>query len=199
MFSSERKSATYIVKSVMSNLRLSWLHRQFPELRLVLIVRHPGGYINSWLTGSQRQFGERARLDNDVLPFVRDEQLRYGEAYENGTPLERELIYWTLANERPLVDLEGSDKLKVVVYEELCADPSRVLSELCDFIQIPFAPRMQTFIDASTKNHDARYYSIFKHPSVVANKWRDELTEEQLGTVDRYLRSSKLAKLWKDA
>lgn len=191
-----RDAPVTVVKSVVSNLRLAWLHDQFPELRIVLLVRHPGGYVNSWLTGSQRGFGSRERLFPVVLPFPRAEQERYAEAFEHGSDLERELVYWIVANETPLLELAGSGRFRVVVYEELCRRPAEVMDELLAWLGLPFDEGIRRFIDASTSRHSDGYYDVFKDPAKVAEKWRDELSAEQVATVGHYLQGCELSALW---
>ena len=91
-----------VVKSVVSNMRLAWIHHHFPHINLVLIVRHPGGYLNSWLTGQRDHgwegFGTKERLSNTLLPFACPQHQKYTDLFEIGTDFERELIYWIVAN-----------------------------------------------------------------------------------------------------
>ncbi len=200
MFREDISQIHFVVKSVMSNLRLAWLHRNFPTFRLLLIIRHPGGYLSSWLRGARDHgwagFGDKSRLNGTLLPFPRAEHEKYAPAYHHGSRFERELIYWIIVNETPLLELAESSALKVVVYEELCSDTEGVLRRVYEHCGIPLGESTKRFIEASTSKHQDGFYSVFKDPSRVAEQWREVLSSEQIETVDSYLAGSFLSKLW---
>lgn len=199
-FRQEPDQIHLVMKSVISNLRLAWIHQHFPHYRLVLIIRHPGGYLSSWLRGNPKGnfkgFGQRSRLDDTLLPFPRPELERYADSYANGTDFEREMIYWIVANETPLLALGDSPALKVVVYEQLCEAPERVLREVYEHCRIPFEDSTQRFLRASTSEHQEGYHAVFKDPKRVAWQWREEIAAPERETIERYLAGSMLAKLW---
>lgn len=191
------------VKSVVSNMRLGWLRRNFPGVRVVLIVRHPGGYLSSWKEGAAkhgwRGFGAVERLSPTVLPFPFPDHEKYREAFERGSDFERELIYWIVANETPIRQLEGDAGTHVVVYEDLCADPVGVTRELFGFAGIEMTPSVEGFVDASTQRSTDGFHSVFKDPMDSAMKWKRTLDDDEQATVRRYLQESRLAGLWRDA
>ena len=174
MFREDISQIHFVVKSVMSNLRLAWLHRNFPTFRLLLIIRHPGGYLSSWIRGARDHgwagFGDKSRLNGTLLPFPRVEHEKYAHAYHHASPFERELIYWIIANKTPLLELAESS--------------------------IPLGESTKRFIEASTSIHQDGFYSVFKDPSRVAEQWREELSSVQIETVDSYLAGSFLSKFW---
>lgn len=189
-----------VMKSVISNLRLAWIHEHFPEIRLVMIIRHPGAYVSSWLRGQNQEgwsgFGDRARLDETVLPFPHPDQERYRSTYENGSDLERELVYWLVANETPVLALADSPRLKLVVYEDLCADPEGVLRGVYEHCDVPFGDSARKFVQASTSVHEDAYRSVLKDPTRTVNRWRDELSAEEIAVVEQHLGASFLSKYW---
>jgi len=200
MFRGDIRDIHLVIKSVCSNLRLAWIHRHFPHFRIVQLIRHPGGYLESWLRAKNEEgwtgFGERRRLDSTLLPFSRPEHQHYIDAYNEGSSFERELIYWIVANETPIFELGESPAFKVVVYEELCAEPERVLKEIYEHSGIPFGEQALRFVRASTSQHKAGFHDVFKNPEYVANRWRNSLSTEQIETVERYLAATSLASLW---
>ena len=190
-----------VVKSVSSNMRLAWLHECFPELRSVLIVRHPGGYLNSWRAGVRKQgwsgLGSKERLAAAILPFSDESHARrYGERFESGTDAERELIYWIVANETPARALRDCERCLLVVYEDLCRAPLEVARRIYAHSEVPFCERAEAFVRSSTSEHRQGYHDVHKDPLVVAEKWRRELSEEDRELVERYLATSELASLW---
>lgn len=191
-----------VVKSVASNLRLAWIRRHFPEIRLVLILRHPGGYLASWLRGARsegwRGFGDRARLDPTVLPLRRPEHARWRERYERGSAFERELVYWIVANETPLLELRNDPALATVVYERLCETPRPVVERVYAHCGLEPAASTWRFLEASTARHDEGYHAVFKDSLRVAGAWRERLTPEQMSQVEDWLGETSLAPLWRE-
>lgn len=200
MFPSDPYAALLVIKSVVSNLRLTWIHRHFPEVKLVLIVRHPGGYLNSMFTAARKHgwanVGTKERLSDTVLPFPCPEHLKYAGAFENGSDFERELIYWIVANETPILELAESSTFKIVVYEELCARPADVAEDVFRFVGIPFDGSTRQFLRDSTTEERPGFHGVFKNPTRAARKWREELSDEQLTVVDQYLARCSLGRLW---
>lgn len=200
MFRREPSSVTLVVKSVISNLRLAWIHRHFPDIKIILLVRHPGGYVNSIFRGARdhgwTDAGKKHRLAGTVLPFPRIEHLQYADAIENGSDFERELIYWIVANEAPILALGDSPSLKLVVYEELCARPLDVAAELFGFAGIRFGESTRRFLQESTAREQPGYYTVYKNPTRSANKWLHDLSGHQISVVDEYLQRCSLKTLW---
>jgi hypothetical protein len=169
-------------------------------MRFVLIIRHPAGYISSWLRAARfhgwREFGDKQRLNGQLLPFFYAEHHKYAAAYESGTPLERELIYWIVSNESPRFALHGSPALMTVVYEELCRNPESVMEQICKHCGIPFCTTIRSFISQSTSRHSDGFHDVYKNPEKAMNSWHSELNTEQKQTIEHYLASSSLQNCW---
>jgi hypothetical protein len=190
-------------KSVISNLRLAFLHEVFPDMRIVLIVRHPGAYVASWLRGQRERsedwqgFGTRERLDGTLLPLPDGYRERYDALYREGTDLERELLYWLVANELPVRALEASPVFKLVVYEQLAAEPERVVAELYAHCGLELGPSTRRFLEDSTRGaHQDDYYGVVKDAARVVDRWKRDLSAEQIDTVGRFLDGSLLSRHW---
>lgn len=193
----------FVVKTVTSNFRLEWIIQNFPQIQNICIIRHPGGYIQSFLSGAKKGkisgFGSKQRLDKAVLPFLCEQHTIFADAYNNGSEFERELIYWVVSNETPFLRIPDAEKkIKVVVYEDLCTDPLNVMKEIYSYCDIPFSESVQNFIQTSTSTHQDGYYDVCKDPTVTANKWKTSLDKEQLKLIDKYLNGSFLSKYWKE-
>ncbi|MGB2985225.1 MAG: sulfotransferase [Phycisphaerae bacterium] len=200
MFRQDPDDITLVLKSVISNLRLAWIHENFPTIKMILIVRHAGGYLSSVFRGARHHgwvdAGKKERLGTTMLPFPRRDQERYRDAFENGSDFERELIYWVVANETPILELDGSPRFKLVSYEELCRRPLETAQALFDFAEIPFTRSSEQFIRESTTQERPGYYDVYKNPARSANRWRNELDSQQRALVARYVDESSLKFLW---
>lgn len=196
----EPQHVPLVVKSVVSNLSLAWIHKHFPGVKTILLIRHPAGYLNSIFKGAAEHrwpdIGKKDRLSGTILPFSRSEHLRYAATVDQGSDLERELIYWIVANETPILDLAHSPGFKVVVYEKLCAHPAEVTQDIFSFLGIPFGKQTEDFIRTSTSQERPGYYAVYKDPLRSAGKWREELAKEHVTVIDEYLQQSSLKSFW---
>jgi hypothetical protein len=111
-----------VVKDIRANLMLKWLHRQFPEVPVLLLIRHPCAVVASrmklgWATDTDiASFTNQAHLVRDFLA----ERMHAIEAAH--TEEAKHAVIWCVSNLVPLVQFSGTG-LMVVHYENLCARP----------------------------------------------------------------------------
>ena len=95
-----------------------------------------------------------------------------------------------------MLALADSPRLKLVVYEDLCADPEGVLRGVYEHCDVPFGDSARKFVQASTSVHEDAYRSVLKDPTRTVNRWRDELSAEEIAVVEQHLGASFLSKYW---
>ena len=174
-----------IIKEVRGNLLLKWLSVRFPELPLVLLLRHPCAVVLSrmelgWDTDADidPMLAQKALVDDhlqDQLDLIR--AARHDE--------EKHAIIWAIHNAVPLAQFvgEGLRGLHVIRYEDFIADTPA---------------RLEGLLDAVGWNFERVVPERFRRPSrtsslvtalsgaEVANKrWEEKLSRVQ---VDRILR-----------
>jgi Sulfotransferase family len=126
-----------LVKDVWANLILGWLHRRFPEVPLVLVLRHPCAVVSSQLALAGWGWG----IEPPGLPgllgqqsLVRDHLERYRDILAAASsPFQRHLVTWCVENLVPLRQL-GPGQAHVVLYERLCAEPAEEVRRLLAFL-----------------------------------------------------------------
>ena len=116
-----------LVKEIRANPLLPWLATQFPEVRLVWLVRHPLA-----VAASARSLGWATHLDELVRqPDLVADHLRpllpVVEAVDG--PIERFVAQWCIENLVPFRML-APDRVHLVFYEELVDRPVEVAAEL---------------------------------------------------------------------
>jgi hypothetical protein len=125
------------VKEVRANLFLKWLHGNFAEVPIVLLLRHPCAVASSrlkvdWSGGADlRQFLKQPDLMQDHLEPYRD--------LLEGTDdlFERMIVFWCVENLVPLRQL-GRGQVHVLFYESLCVDAESEIRRLFAFLEMPF-------------------------------------------------------------
>ncbi len=156
--------------------------RRLPEARMVAIVRHPAGAINSWLR-APREFPPAA----DPLTHWRSGACRKtgpGEfwGFEDWQRVTR--LQLRLAQERP-------EQLSMVSYEDLVADPVGETRRLFAFCGLEFGAQTQRFLQDCHRRHDRSEYAVYKRPD-VAEQWRHQLAPEIREAIVAELRGTDL-------
>jgi Sulfotransferase family len=115
-----------LVKEIEANCLVPWLGRHFPEVRTVVLVRHPATVVSSRM---------RLGWKDNLHLLTRDEQLRQDypfvadvEALAGDDPYLRMVAKWAVETAVPL-STEG-DHLCFVGYEELQSHPEPTVARL---------------------------------------------------------------------
>jgi len=202
LFREPPEGVPLVWKTVVSNLRLAWIHDHFPGTRIVFILRHAGGFMNSKVQGFRKlgvmEYGNMDRLGPVLLPFDLPAHERYGGTLEGDDPFARELVYWIIANEIPLLALADSPRFHPVVYEDLCARPMETVEGIFQFLEMPVPESTRRFVAASTTGDETGYHAVHRTSTEAAEKWRRELEPERVEEVERAVAGCLLAKYFPD-
>jgi hypothetical protein len=131
-----------LVKDVRSNLMLKWVRERFPDMPIVLIVRHPCAVAVSkvklgWSINLDEAYLSQERLVEDYLArFVRDIR-------SANSDFERHVISWCIETIIPFSQLRRGD-VHLVFYENLCINPEAELRRLFSFLKRPFEESVLT-------------------------------------------------------
>jgi hypothetical protein len=115
-----------------------------------------------------------------------------------------EALRWRVQCE-PLVGIaQKLGRCRLVIYEELCADPLRQATALFAFLGWEFGRSPRAFLDASVAGpRSARsprqaFFSVYRDPAESLAKWKTQLTGEQISEIGEVIRDSPLTRLWPD-
>ncbi|MGB3634789.1 MAG: sulfotransferase [Rubrobacteraceae bacterium] len=121
-----------LIKDIRANLLLGWLHSNFHEMPIILLLRHPCAVTASrlklgWKDILDETMVQRDLVEDHLSPFVK-------EIRSAKTPFERSIFLWCIENYVPLQQL-GRDDFYPIFYEELCSDPEREVRRLYGFLE----------------------------------------------------------------
>ncbi|HEX7182149.1 MAG TPA: condensation domain-containing protein, partial [Thermoanaerobaculia bacterium] len=151
----------------------------FDQPRYIHLIRHPLGMIRSF---------EEAKLD----------QIFFRHEHPFSRRALAELIW--LASERNIVEFLQEippERQHWVRFEELVREPERVLSGICAFLGLDYHPdmalpykakseRMTDGIHAESRMlGDVKFHQHRDVDAAVAERWREELSEDSLGEPTR--------------
>ncbi len=167
-------SRSRIIKEIRANLMLKWMKRHFPEIRLVLMMRHPCADANSRLRlGWQSHLDELLAQDDLVAdhlaPFV--EAMRAA-----ATQFERHVFLWCVENYVPLRQLEEGD-VHLVFYENLCETPKREVERLFAYLEKPVEPAV--FRRLAQPSELSREESAVMSGGSLVDGWRRQVEPQQ--------------------
>jgi hypothetical protein len=160
-----------LIKEIRGNLFLKWLHDRFPDVPILLILRHPCAVVASrlqlgWATDSDiDSFLAQPKLVADYL------ERRMDLVRRATTEAEKHALIWCLSYLVPL-DQFAPGEIELVFYEDLCLRPE---SEL---------PRI---FRALGRSHDETVLETVDRPSLTSRSGSAVVTGE-----DRISRWRKL-------
>jgi len=192
-----------VVKSIESITRAGVYARALPTAHVVILLRHPFGFVASMLRGKAgHHFTDSGSIGEDLalLDLLREaegvDHLVSSERLQSANPAERLAWQWVLANDKALADTEGLANVTVVRYEDLCAAAPETTQALFEWCGLPYTNQTRRFLDESTSGHQERYYSVYKSPLRAANAWRQELDDDTRAALQDIVMRSRSARLF---
>ena len=141
-----------IIKDIRTQLMLKWIKTNFPEIPIIMIMRHPCAVANSRIRANWgtflNEFIAQEQLVNDFLsPFIK-------YIKESNSTFENQLFMWCIENYVPLKQFNPGEIL-LIFYENICSNPQNEISKILNFLNI---------------NYDYNYIKKSKKPSSVSHK-----------------------------
>lgn len=164
--------------------------RRRPNIPVFHIIRHPGGFLNSW---AQRYV--RGRDVPDILEQNRRRLVSIVEAdpqwsarftdIDSMSLEETELWCWLYANETIYTAGTGKRSYHRVIYESLTANPVAIMRECYASFGIEWTERVEARVRRSGRQSQS-----------IASAWRKGLRDDQIVTVERVLEQSEMKAWW---
>jgi len=180
-----------LIKSVRAHLLLNWLHAQYPEVPIILLLRHPCAVADSWQRkGWTVEFGElleQTELMAGLLAPFR-EQIETTQ-----DPFDRAVLRWCITNYVPVKQFRKGD-IHLAFYENFCETPEAEIRRMFDFLG---------------KGFDSRVLRMVRRPSLLSKKdsaiitgaslvdsWRERVTPEQTQRAVELLKLFRLDRMY---
>lgn len=139
------------------------------EYKLILVARHPCGVINSWLQ-APKEFNKSWDITKEWR-FAEKKNLNKPEEY-NGYEKWKEAAKIFIKAKK-----EFPEKVMIVKYEDLVAEPYKKTKAMFDFASLPLEEQTTAFLQDSTSTTDKDPYGVFrKFPDT--QKWKNELDKD---------------------
>jgi len=158
--------------------------------KVIHIVRHPGGFLNSWKNRYLRQMSSdvvllenRTRLER-LADLSETWRKRMGDINQMSIP-EMELWYWLYANEETYLGGLKNSRYKLVVFEKLAGDFKNEVKDILDFSTLNIS-----------KEQEKEMFKLGDNSISISDGWKQSLSTEEKSLVERILNNSELSSFW---
>lgn len=195
-----RMEEAYAIFKLDLDMRIvGWLLENRPQARILHIVRHPCGRLNSWLTRfvanrDRRQIladrKERLRNIGEAEPAWKE---KFG-SIDTMNLVECEVWFWRYSNESVHAVGKNSPGYLRVVYEELVEDPLGNARRIYEFCGLPWDRKVETIISQGLDQ--SVWGKLSDTPLSIARSWRTKLSPEHIRTVENIVHGSPIMTWW---
>lgn len=168
-----------LIKDVRANLFLKWMHVNFPEMPIILLLRHPCAVAKSqfgyrsqhWPPDPEEEFLAQEELMEDFLDPFRV-QIEGAQ-----TDFERMIFRWCIQNYVPLKQFE-QDEVHLAFYESFCEKPRSELDRLFSFLGKGYDEAVFAALDRPSL--ESREDSAIISGGSLVDLWREQISDEQV-------------------
>ena len=176
LFSNKR-----IIKAIYANLLLYWMKQQFPEVPIILILRHPCAVANSKLNIVEKHFRFST---NPLMAFISQDQLMddflqpyESELRQSHSVFETFIYMWCIEYLIPLT-LFNEGEVIITFYENLCVKPQEEIEHIFSYINMPFSHSILNKL--TTPSPVSRTSSAIISGENLIQSWRKNITDDQI-------------------
>ncbi|MHC4562003.1 MAG: sulfotransferase domain-containing protein [Planctomycetota bacterium] len=183
-----------LVKTIRTNLMLKWIRVHFPNMPIVLLLRHPCAVANSRLRiGWPDHLDEMLAQDTLMQDFLDRHRI---EIQATGDPFERQIIQWCVETAVALRQLEDGD-VYLAFYELFCTDPQKEVRALLDFLGRKPTEKVWTRLGRPSKM-SGTHSAVMKGGSLI-DSWRERVSAGQVQHAVDILRRFDLDAIYGEA
>ncbi len=192
MFNKKLFARKRLIKGTRVSLMLKWIKTNFPEIPIILLLRHPCAVALSkqklgWEAHIEDFLAQQELVEDFLHPFI--------SAIENATSdFERYVFAWCIENYVPLKQFSPGE-IHPVFYENLCTNPEQEIKKLFSFLHKEY--KTETLDAAENPSALARKgeSAIFTGESLVES-WKRQVTDEQIQRAIEILSMFGLQKIY---
>ncbi|MFH1509083.1 MAG: sulfotransferase domain-containing protein [bacterium] len=187
-----------IIKDIRTNLLLGWMEKQFPNLPIILLFRHPLAVASSWrekgwgkeIKGDKRDLdiilSQKEIIKDYLQPYLDDIKESFGTFYE--------FIYlWCILYFIPLRQLKKKN-VHLVFYENLCQDSDNEISRLFKYLKKPFDPKIKNVMKKPSAMTGEN--SALNTGSDLVSGWREHVADDEIEKSVQILKSFGLDNIY---
>lgn len=169
-----------IIKDIRAHFMLKWIKEMFPEIPIILLLRHPCAVACSklklgWGTHLEEFLSQEELMDDYLNPF-RD-VIEYHYKRKNND-FYKHILMWCIENYVPLKQFK-KDEIQIIFYEKLCINPEEEARKIFDYIgEDCFIQKVMSVIKkpSALSRKESAIYSM----TSLIDGWKRQVTDKQL-------------------
>lgn len=192
-YNRKRVASRRLVKEVRGNLLLGWISSQFPQVPIILLLRHPCAVVNSqldlkwnWHLDLRDLLSQSPLMEDHLEPF-RDLMTSTTERFD------QHVLLWCIENYVPLRQFRPGD-VHVAFYEHFCVDPAREIERMFSFLGKPFDPAAMA--NLSKPSAVSRKTSAIVSGESLVESWRKKVGDAQVARAEEILGAFGLDRIY---
>jgi hypothetical protein len=186
-----------LIKDIFTHLFLKWINVQFPEVPIILILRHPCAVAISkqhtqswiWLKNPEDFLNQPDLIVDFLYPF--NDFIR---SARNLSFFEKQILIWCIVHYVPLQQFKVG-QIHLAFYENFCICPNEEIHRLFSFLGKSLEEEsINTLIFQQLKQPSqmSRSGSAINTGKSLIEGWRKEVSQTQLRQAVQILREFKL-------
>lgn len=191
----------YVIKTVDSPWRTDLFNQAKPTWRFLHILRHPCAIINSRLRGIEKKLMDSTVYLRPPFEAGMAEGFDFSlEELEASSYEEKVAFSWMICNQRIYESMKGRENYRVVIYEDLCQKLEPIARQVFEFSGLSWHLQTEGFIAnlLHRDGSDAGYFNVLRSPLTAVDKWRHQLTAEQVTRIERIVCHSEVGRWFFD-
>lgn len=168
-----------LIKDIRANFFLKWLHNNFPEMKIILLLRHPCAVVNSWLSAKfgNGRIARRRLLSNSHFMADMDDVLlkEYGKATSD---FERLVFLWCFSYIVPFRQFKNND-LHLLFYENLILHPKNEVKKIFQFIRCKYSEAEMLNSLSRPSSTTKKSAAFFSRDTLRVDRWKRKASSEQ--------------------
>ncbi len=166
-----------LIKDIRAQFILKWIKHNFPEIPIILLLRHPCAVANSrlklgWDTHLEDLLAQDELMEDFLNPFK--EEL---ENAKDKDLFDKQIYMWCIENYVPLKQFNKGEAL-IVFYEDICLNPTTEIERIVSFIGGDFSSKM--IENANKPSALSQQDSAVVSGSDLVSSWRKNISDEQV-------------------
>lgn len=165
--------------------RIDEILELLPEAKVLCMVRDPRAVVASYRDWRYRG-GLNEEGDEEYKQAIAKEEARSRQSYH----IVIATTMWKAAvgAARKARETHGPERVRIVKYEDVIADPEGQLRSVCEWMGIPFTPDI---LEIPLHNSSSQDYSARAGVSTAPqNRWKSVLSPREIAVIERIAQSS---------
>jgi len=168
LFSNKR-----IIKDIRANLILFWMKQKFPELPIVLIMRHPCAVANSKVQANWddnlSHYLSQEKLMEDFLNPLKSQIKTFESSFD------KHICSWCIENLIPLKQFQENE-IYITFYEYLCVKPEEEIKKIFTYLRKTYSPKVLKHIKIPSLETSKR--SAIISGTDLVSSWRKNINDK---------------------